>query len=66
MVHGILDLIDSKTEHSLLWNDLIHLKEVRNPCSFDEALNLVDYFSGANSLNISDHVTNIFNKKYSR
>jgi hypothetical protein len=24
----------------------------------------VDYFSGANHINISDHVTNIFNKKY--
>lgn len=64
MVMGVFDLIDAKTDHDALWIDFIKLKEKRNPYTFDEALNLLDYFSGANHINISDSVSNLFNKRY--
>lgn len=63
MVLNIFDLVDAKTDHDPLWLDLVRLKEARTPRTFDEALNLVDYFSGANRINIPDTVNNLFNKR---
>ncbi len=63
MVLSIFDLVDSKAEHDNVWFDLMKFKQTRNPRTFDEALNMLDYFSGANRINIQDTVSNLFNKR---
>ncbi len=63
MVLGIFDLVDAKTDHDGLWMELMKVKEARSPASFDEGLNLIDYFSGMHRINVSETVSNLFNKR---
>lgn len=62
MVQNIFDLINSKADPNPTWRQLTHARETRQIQKFEEALNLIEQFTIAHKMSISDEVRNPFNK----